>query len=254
MPVWKQQRLLVLVLLAGLLGAVFRGLGSVALYVGTRMLRESWLLQYYVQPIRGAVLGLLFYLLFRGGLFSSTASFDSTDSVGFMALAALVGLFEKEATAKLQQIAAALFAPHEQNVERAQSGTTASGPIATTSPAPSSTPAVDAPLGSTHTTQSTVVPALMSVDPTELLAGDQPPAAISVLGTNLNGATFSISRDGMEKALRQVEHVSDTTVQVTLLPEDVATPGRLYLQATLSAAGTSNTMEIEVLDANANLP
>jgi hypothetical protein len=235
-PLWKQQRLLLLVLLAGLIGATFRGLGSVALYVGTRMMRASWLLQYYVQPVRGAILGLLFYLLFRGGLFSASAAFDTTDSVGFMALAGLVGLFEKEATKKLQQIASALFAPHEQNVERAPVGAESTT---------GTTPVVAPPA---------VAPVLTSVEPKELFAGDQTPATLSVHGANLAGATFSVSRDGMAMSARQVEHVSDTLVQVTLQPADVATPGRLRLQGESANAGASQALEVDVLAANADLP
>ncbi len=251
-PLWNQQRVLLLVLLAGMLGAVFRGLGSVAWYVGTRWLRKSWLLQYYIQPIRGAVLGLLFYLLFHGGLFSPTAPPVTTDAVGFMALAALVGVFEKEATAKLKQIAAALFAPHEQNVERANVGAPASTSIVASTPTSSTTPTPSP--SSARGTPSASVPVLTSADPTMLFSGDQTPAVISVLGTHLTGATFSIARDGMPMTERTSEYVSDSAVQVTLLPEDVETPGRLHLQASTSAAGTSNSLDIEVLGENADLP
>jgi hypothetical protein len=118
-PIWKGQRMLLFVMIAGALGALFRGLSSLVTYVGQRRLLRSWLPLYYVQPIRGAILGLFFYLLFRGGLFSPNASFDDTDPVGFMAVAALVGIFEKEATKKLQQIASAVFAPHDEKTDAA---------------------------------------------------------------------------------------------------------------------------------------
>src|SRR5438094_8790684 len=96
---------LVIVLAAGALGTLFRGVGSLAWYVGTRTLRQSWLLTYYVGPLKGALLGLLFFFVFRAGLLATNTPIGDSNPAGFAALAALVGLFDREGTRKLRLVA-----------------------------------------------------------------------------------------------------------------------------------------------------
>jgi len=241
-PLWKQQRLILMILLSGMLGALFRGLGSLALYVGTRMLRRSWLVQYYVQPFRGAVLGLLFYFLFRSGLFSANAGFEATDPVGFMAISMLVGVFEKEATRKLQQIASALFSPHEQSTEQAPDGAGATGTASSGTSSTSSSAA------------STAAPVIESAEPKQIPAGESS-AVISLRGTGLTGVVVHASRDGVPASVRRTEPISATSVQVALEHADLAAPGLISLQA-FESSGTrsSGVVVVEVIDVGAPLP
>jgi len=80
------------------------------MYVGTRSLRWSWIPFNLLLPVVGALGGTVFYLVFRGGLFSSSTQATAANPYGFAAVAALVGLFSEQAMEKLKQIAQEMFA------------------------------------------------------------------------------------------------------------------------------------------------
>jgi len=104
-----------IVAFAGALGGLVHTLRSFSMYVGTRNLRWSWIPFNLLLPAVGALGGTVFYLVFRGGLFSTSAS--STNDVnpyGFAAIAALVGLFSEQAMEKLRLIAKEMFAEAPQ--------------------------------------------------------------------------------------------------------------------------------------------
>lgn len=103
-------RLMLIVALAGALGALVHALRSFYWYVGHRMLLRNWLPFYILRPFIGTTLGLLFYLVIRGGFFSSQATTQEMSPFGFAALAGLVGLFSEQAVLKLKQVAETLLA------------------------------------------------------------------------------------------------------------------------------------------------
>jgi len=107
--IWDEQRLLLIVVLAGMLGSLVHALRSVYWYVGNRTLVRSWLAMYLMMPFSGAMLGLIFYLVVRGGFFSPHSSFDQTSPFGFAAFAALIGMFSQQAVLKLQDVAETLL-------------------------------------------------------------------------------------------------------------------------------------------------
>ena len=80
------------------------------MYVGTRYLRWSWIPFNFLLPVVGALGGTVFYLVFRGGLFSTTTTATDANPFGFAAVAALVGLFSEQAIEKLRHIAKEMFA------------------------------------------------------------------------------------------------------------------------------------------------
>ena len=106
---WDEQRLLLLVLLAGALGSILHDLRSVYWYVGNRKLVLSWLAMFIVLPFAGATLALIFYLVVRGGFFSPQSSFKETSPFGFAAFAALIGMFSPQAVLKLKEVAETLL-------------------------------------------------------------------------------------------------------------------------------------------------
>ena len=63
-----------IVALAGALGGLVHTLRSFSMYVGTRYLRWSWIPFNLLLPVVGALGGTVFYLVFRGGLFSTSTS------------------------------------------------------------------------------------------------------------------------------------------------------------------------------------
>jgi hypothetical protein len=105
----SEQRLLIIVIMAGSLGSIVAAVRSLYFYVGIRDLQYVWLPMYLLRPVAGATLALVFYLVIRGGFFAPTASVQETSPFGFAALAALVGLFSEQAVLKLKAVAEELF-------------------------------------------------------------------------------------------------------------------------------------------------
>jgi hypothetical protein len=98
-------RLLLLVLLAGALGSFVHSATSFADFVGNRSLTPSWMWWYVLRPFIGMGIAAIFYFLIRGGLFllSGTPDVEKT-SFGIVAIAALSGMFSKQATDKLGDV------------------------------------------------------------------------------------------------------------------------------------------------------
>ena len=216
----KEQAVLFIVLAAGALGSLFRGLGSSTWYVGTRTLYRSWLAMYYVQPFKGAVLGLLFYFAFRTGLTSSNPAISSNPA-GFAALAGLVGMFEREATKKLQLVAEALFTKKDETVDKAP----ASDPNA-----PGTTGAAPAPAPTAPATSRLVTPAITSTDPATIPAGTSG-VRVKVRGTGFDPAAKVSVTSGVRPASRDVvpASVTPTDMYVPLEAADLASPGVVTL-------------------------
>jgi len=110
-PQSNDQGILILALLAGILGSFMHAAQSLAIYVGNRDLRTSWVLLYALRPWIGGVLGLLFYFVLRAGLIPAAAA-SSTDAVspyGVVAFGALAGWFSKRVTDKLAEMVDMLF-------------------------------------------------------------------------------------------------------------------------------------------------
>ena len=101
----------IVVALAGALGGLIHATRSLAIYVGTRTLRWSWIAYYLLLPLIGAMGGTLFYVVLRAGLFSPSTEVDQASPFGFAAVAALVGLFSQQALEKLRDLAGQIFAP-----------------------------------------------------------------------------------------------------------------------------------------------
>src|SRR5260370_25058665 len=107
--VWDEQRLLVIGLLCGALGALLHAVRSRTMYVVEPKLRHSWLLMYGLLPFNGSLLALVFYVVVRGGFFASNAGVVDTSPYSFAAMALLVGLFNQVALEKLKQVAESFF-------------------------------------------------------------------------------------------------------------------------------------------------
>jgi len=109
----REARLFWVVALAGALGGFVYALRSLSWYTGNRNLKYSWLLTYPLQPVVGAALATITYVVIRGGLVVVTtqASPDVANPFGFAAFGALVGLFSAEAAEWLKRIFGQVFAP-----------------------------------------------------------------------------------------------------------------------------------------------
>lgn len=105
----RETSMFVVVMAAGALGAVVHVLRSFYWYVGNRALRRSWLVMYLLLPFVGALLGLIVYLVLRGGLTSPAGGASDINPYGVTAIAALVGLFSRETSEKLRSVFATLL-------------------------------------------------------------------------------------------------------------------------------------------------
>jgi hypothetical protein len=107
----REARLFIVVALAGALGGLVYALRSLAWYAGNRNLKYSWMMTYYLQPIIGAGLATITYVVLRGGLVLVTtqSSPDVTNPFGFAAFGALVGLFSAQAAEWLKRVFEQVF-------------------------------------------------------------------------------------------------------------------------------------------------
>jgi hypothetical protein len=102
-------RLILLVVVAGALGTLVHAGRSYVYFRGNRALAKSWLWWYFVMPLIGASLALIFFLLLSGGLLTGSARIGEINPYGVVGLAALVGMFAKKATGKLCELFDVLF-------------------------------------------------------------------------------------------------------------------------------------------------
>jgi len=174
-------------------------LRSLYWYTGNRKMVWSWVGMYILLPFTGAILATIFYFIVRGGFFSANASVGTTSPFGFIALAALVGLFSPQATLKLKDIAETVFSkpgPGEDNK-----------PQESTSPSPSTTPAL---------TVTSVTP-------------PSAPANTSVVVVGTNFVTGAVVKFG--GVLGSVSSASATSLTV-VVPANPSATGAVDVQVT----------------------
>ncbi len=123
----EELRIILIVLFSGALGGQIHALKSFYWYVGNRALVLSWMAMYLLLPLVGGILGLIFYLVIRGGFFATQTISPQSGVLSFAAVAALVGLFSEQALMKLKELATTLFSEAEKgkdaSPERAEDGT-----------------------------------------------------------------------------------------------------------------------------------
>lgn len=102
-------QIFLLVMIAGGLGAFVHTATSFADYMGNEKLTRSWTWWYVLRPFIGMFLAGIFYLVFRGGFLSAGTNAGEINVFGTTALAALVGMFSKQATDKLNEVFDTLF-------------------------------------------------------------------------------------------------------------------------------------------------
>lgn len=113
-PEWTlsvEFHLTLVVLVAGMLGACVHVATSFSDYVGNGQYKPNWQWWYLMRPMIGGAVALIFYVLVRGGILS-LASGDANalpNAFGMAAMAALAGMFSKQATDKLDDVFDTLF-------------------------------------------------------------------------------------------------------------------------------------------------
>lgn len=109
--IYDEDRLLLIVILAGALGALVHVIRSLSWYIGQRKLYKSWMANYFLLPFLGATTAIVFYLVVRGGFSSATVHVADTNPFGFAVLAALIGMFTDQALQRLKTVAENILMP-----------------------------------------------------------------------------------------------------------------------------------------------
>ena len=99
----------VVVLAMGAIGGSIHILTSAATYIGNNRFYKRWIPWYLVRMPVGMSLALILYMALRGGLLTASTSTADINPYGIAAIAALGGLFSKQATDKLEQVFNTLF-------------------------------------------------------------------------------------------------------------------------------------------------
>jgi hypothetical protein len=99
---------LFMVIVGGALGSYIHATTSFTDYVGNRKLVSSWNWWYVLRPFIGVVLALIFYFVVRAGFLTGGGDINP---YGVIALAALAGMFSKQATDKLEEVFTTIFRP-----------------------------------------------------------------------------------------------------------------------------------------------
>ena len=124
--VTPDQGLLLIVAVAGGLGAMGAVLRSFSRYVGERHLIWSWVPSYLLTPLVGALFATVIYFLLRAGLITGNVP-SQGNAFGFVAVAALVGLFTSQAATKLKDIFETIFKAQEAGSESIEAASSTLG-------------------------------------------------------------------------------------------------------------------------------
>jgi hypothetical protein len=186
-------RILLMVMVGGGLGSFIHTATSFTDFVGNRQLARSWMWWYLLKPFIGMALAVSAYLVMRGGFLSVGTSAGTLNIYGIAALSVLTGMFSKQATDKLSEVFDTLFRTAKGGGDDKRKDD----------------------LGHVAHTLSDLEPSALAVGTSDL--------AFQVRGARfVEGSLVRI--DG---ATRKTEFKSEALLIATLLPADVAKPGRL---------------------------
>jgi hypothetical protein len=110
-----EERLLLLVIVAGALGSYIHSATSYSDFRGNRQFNSSWTLWYVLRPLIGVSLAMVVYFATRGGLLllivngAEASKASNINPFGVAAVSGLTGMFSKQAADKLAEVFNTLF-------------------------------------------------------------------------------------------------------------------------------------------------
>lgn len=107
--VLTQGQLFLAAMLAGGIGSYIHGVNSFVTYVGNRSFTRSWAPWYLLRPFMGVAMAVIFYVVVRGGVLVLSGGVSQVDPYAMMTVAALAGMFSKQASDKLAEVFDTLF-------------------------------------------------------------------------------------------------------------------------------------------------
>jgi len=107
--------MLCLVAIVGALGALIHAMRSFYAYVGNGQLKYCWLPMYILLPFIGAALASVFFLILKGILSTGPATGGTYNTtLGYLAVAGIVGLFTNETVEKIQEVAQTILGKKQE--------------------------------------------------------------------------------------------------------------------------------------------
>jgi IPT/TIG domain len=208
------ERLILLVIVAGILGSFVHSATSLADFVGNNKFNKNWTWFYLLRPSIGMSLALVFYFVVRGGFLTTSGGAKDINPYGIAALAGLVGMFSKQATDKLSEVFSTLFraAQGEGDDKRA---------------------------GSLHPDAETIT--ISGVEPKSVVAGSKN-QELTVSGTNFTPGSKVL----LNETAQATTFVSTTKITASIADALIATPGKLKLKVINPGGKTSSEVELEV--------
>jgi uncharacterized membrane protein YeaQ/YmgE (transglycosylase-associated protein family) len=209
------ERLLLLVIVAGILGSFIHGATSLADYIGNDSFNKRWTWFYLLRPVIGMALALVFYFVIRGGFLTTNVGATDINPYGIAALAGLVGMFSKQATDKLSEVFSTLFKSGSgEGDEKRKDSLTPQTPSSVT---------------------------VESVDPPQVVAGTTG-QTITVSGSGfVDGSTVNVNEVSQETAFLSADKVTATLADAT-----IATAGSLKLKVVNPDGGESAAIDFTV--------
>jgi hypothetical protein len=201
--------LIVLTAVMGGIGATIFIAISFGDFVGNRRFAKNWIWFYLVRLFVGPALALVFYFAVRGGFLATSATGTDINPYGIAALAGLVGLFSKRAGDKLKEVFDTLF----QTAQDDARGDSFTNPLPTIG-------GIEPPLTIGPETLTFIVQGTGFIE-----------ASVVSVGRSVAG-------DGQPTLVpRATTFLSETELEITLLTEEVAEAGQLWLSVTNPAPG-----------------
>jgi uncharacterized membrane protein YeaQ/YmgE (transglycosylase-associated protein family) len=152
--------LFLIVLFAGMIGAILRALIYFCWRVGTKDFAITWMWYYIFQPFIGSALAVVVYVVIRGGF--SSGAIGKGNLYAFAALAFLTALFSDNALAKLKLVAESLLVkvdPRPKPEDKKKDGESVPPTKGSeTKPAPAGAPAADGGNSSGGRTPGSIAP------------------------------------------------------------------------------------------------
>ena len=215
------ERLLLLVIIAGMLGSFVHGATSLADYIGNDCFNRKWTWFYLLRPVIGMALALVFYFVIRGGFLTTNVGATDINPYGVAALAGLVGMFSKQATDKLSEVFGTLFKSGSGEGDEKRED-----------------PLVAKP--------STVA---FKIDPPEVIAGSDE-LRIMVMGTDfVEGSTVFLNDSAQPTTFESV-----TQLSAQVAKETIANPGVLKLTVVNPDLSKSTPVDFIVRAASTSSP
>lgn len=104
-----EKQLIIAIFITGAIGGLIHSMTSFVEYVCNKRFKDNWTIWYLMRPFIGMLLALVFYFVVRAGFFTQDFKPGNINEIGFLAIAALAGMFSKQATDKLKEVFDNLF-------------------------------------------------------------------------------------------------------------------------------------------------